>query len=117
MATVSNTRTFSQAVAEADLPVKVTREDIAKLGLVTWDYAEEAQARNPSSGEMGDGYMVYLHDAKGNKMMTFVGNVVLVGMIRGKVDPETGEVQQPGIQFPFTARLVKDHDRTWVWSD
>jgi hypothetical protein len=118
MATVANgVKSFSQARDEAGLPIKVTREDIAKMGTVTWDYAEEAQARNPSDGTMGDGYMVYLHDDKDNKYMTFVGNVVLVGLIRGKVSDETGQVITPGIEFPFRARLVKDHDRTWNWAD
>jgi hypothetical protein len=118
MATVGNgAKSFSQARDAAGLPTKVTREEIAMMGVVTWTAAEEASARNPQTGEMGEGYMVYLTDDKGREFMTFVGNVILVSLIKGRLDPETNEVITPGIEFPFRARLVKEHDRTWNWAD
>ena len=118
MATVGNgIKSFSQARDAAGLPMKITREEISKMGTVTWTAAEESSARNPQTGEMGEGYMVYLTDDKGNEFMTFVGNVILVNLIKGRIDAETGEVLTPGIEFPFRAKLVKEHDRTWNWAD
>ena len=117
MAPTNQARSFSQALEAAGLPTKVTREEIAMMGVVTWTGAEEAAARNPQTGEMGDGYMVYLEDDKGRQFMTFVGNVILVNLIKGRVDKETGEIITPGIEFPFRAKLVKEHDRTWNWAD
>lgn len=96
-------RSLSDALAAAGVPRQVSREFISSLGTVTWLSATAAQARNPQTGDMGDGMMVEIEDDAGNRYTSFVGNVALLRILGA-------------VEFPFRASIVKN-GRTWVFAD
>lgn len=117
-------KSISQAKKDAGVPIQISREDIASLGVVKWLSAEGTQARNPQTGEMGDGFFCRLADSNGEVYTTFLGNVVLVKDIAKVADVETGELARDGAGFlvpndtlfPFMARLTKVGN-TWRFED
>lgn len=103
MAKDTPVRSYSEALEAAGVPRQVDREFIQSLGTVTWISAEYAQARNPQTGELGDGYLATIEDANGKRYTSFIGNVALTRVL-GQID------------FPFKASLKKN-GRTWVFAD
>jgi hypothetical protein len=94
---------LSKRLEEAGVPRQVDREFIATLGEVTWLRADAAEARNPQTGELGDGMMVLIQADNGKQYTSFVGNVALLRIL-GQVD------------FPFRAAIVKK-GRTWAFTE
>ena len=94
---------LAERMKAAGIPRQVDREFIAELGEVTWLSASPAQARNPQSGELGDGLMVEISDANGTHYTSFVGNVALLRFLA-----------DPAIEMPFVAAIQKS-GRTWVF--
>lgn len=93
---------LSQRQEEAGMPKHVDREYVASLGEVTWLSATAAQARNPQTGEMGDGMLVSI-EKDGHVYTTFIGNVALLRVLGA-------------VEFPFRARIVKSGN-AWVFAD
>lgn len=99
----NNIRSLADAAAAAGVPKKLSREQIAELGIVNWMHAAPTQARNPQTGEMGDGFFVTIADDNGEEFQSFIGNIAL-GNILARVD------------LPFRAGIKKS-GRTWVFYD
>jgi hypothetical protein len=96
-------KSFSEAAKEAGLPVMVSREFIAELGVVTWLSVEPGTARNPQTGEMDDILMAELVTDEGDKYRSVIGNVALTQVLTA-------------VTLPIRARIVKS-GRTWIFAD
>lgn len=99
----NKTRSFSEASREAGIPEHVDREFIASLGPVTWLSASPSTARNPQTGEKGDGLLATVETDDGIRYTTFIGNVVLMRMLGT-------------LELPFRARLEKS-GQAWTFAD
>ncbi len=113
---------FSAMAKAAGLPVVIDRDTIEEFGPVTWVGATTAEARNPTTGAMGNGLMVEIVTDDGNKYLSFIGNVALLQVL-GTIDAtsdlhsEDNKYFVPRTNiFPFRARIVKS-GRTWVFKD
>src|SRR5689334_20599525 len=62
---------LSQRRQNANLPVRATTAELAKMGRLTYLSAEKTQAKNPQTGEMGDGFLVIAQDSDGRKFQAF----------------------------------------------
>jgi hypothetical protein len=103
--------TRSAARQKAGLPVRAKTADLAKMGVLTFLSAEESEARNPQTGEMGPGMIVVVQDSDGRQFQAFIGGVALVR--------ELGEMTEANA-FPFTARIVRDGEgpgHPWTFAD
>lgn len=101
----------SEARRAADLPVRAKTADLAKMGTLAFLSAEAAQARNPQTGEMGDGMNVIVQDSDGRKFVAFIGGVALVRELTEMAEADA---------FPFTARIVRDGEgpgHPWTFAD
>ena len=101
----------SEARKAAGLPVRASTAELAKMGRLTWLSAEPAQARNPQTGEMGEGMQVTVQDADGRKFSAFVGGVALVRELNEMLEADG---------FPFTATLIRAGEgpgNPWQFAD
>lgn len=94
---------YSQAREQAGLPTRASTEELSQMGVITFLSAEHATARNPETGEPGEGMLVVTQDSEGRKFQTFVGGKALVRDLNE-------------IELPFSARIVK-RGRSWTFSD
>lgn len=95
----------------ANLPVRSSTAKIAKMGRVTYLSAEPAKARNPQTGEMGDGFLTTVQAADGSKYQAFIGGVALCRELAAM-----NEVQG----FPFSATLTRAGEgpgNPWQFAD
>lgn len=112
-------RSFSDMAREENLPILISREQIAEMGTVTWLSAEASEARNPQTGLIEPGLLVQL-ESDGQHYQTYVGNVALLTVLASANYADDGNTVLSYVpytkRFPFTARLIKS-GRTWVFSD
>ena len=101
----------SEARAAAGLPVRASTKELAAMGRITILGAEESEARNPQTGEMGEGMNVIAADSDGRKFTAFIGGVALVRELREMLAADA---------FPFTATITRDGEgpgHAWKFSD
>lgn len=111
MAKGSSVPSRSERRQSAGLPVRASTAELSQMGTLTFLSAEPAEARNPQTGQMGDGMLVNVADADGRKFQSFVGGVALVREL-------TEMLEANG--FPFTARIVRDGEgpgHPWTFAD
>lgn len=87
---------------EKGLPIHIDRERLSQLGEVTFLTMEPTQARNPQTGDLGDGLLVTVTTDDGKLYTSFIANIVLSKDLHA-------------VDLPFRAKLIK-RGRTWIFA-
>lgn len=111
MAPTNKPASLSERRAAAGLPVRASTAELANMGRITFLSAEPAEARNPQTGQMGEGLLVTVADSDGRKFQSFIGGVALNRTLREMLDADA---------FPFTGTITRDGEgpgHPWTLTD